>query len=127
MYVSKKSMSEPLRAKLSELIIEGMEQLTTQGHPRAGSGDDSRTRGHSGIRTRDVYDVYTSLSDYIDADRLAQRRMRDHLIELDMLVSFVRGNLPPDPSEVRPTFELRVEPSTAIEEVLEAVSSIRLG
>jgi len=33
MYVSKKSMSEPLQGEAErELIIEGMEQLTTQGH-----------------------------------------------------------------------------------------------
>jgi len=77
---------------------------------------------YSGIRTRDVYNVYTSLSDHIGADRLAQRRMRDHLIELDML-SIIRARKSASGSVGGEayTFELRVEPSTAIE-VLEAVS-----
>jgi len=105
-----------------ELIIEGMEQLTTQGHLALAAVTILELGGHSGIRTRDVYDVYTSLSDYIDADRLAQRRMRDHLIELDML-SIIRARKSASGSVGGEayTFELRVEPSTAIE-VLEAVS-----
>ncbi|ELZ39121.1 orc1/cdc6 family replication initiation protein [Halorubrum saccharovorum DSM 1137] len=105
-----------------ELIIEGMEQLTTQGHLALAAVTILELGGHSGIRTRDVYDVYTSLSDHIDADRLAQRRMRDHLIELDML-SIIRARKSASGSVGGEayTFELRVEPSTAIE-VLEAVS-----
>jgi CDC6, C terminal. len=99
-----------------------MEQLTTQGHLALAAVTILELGGHSGIRTRDVYDVYTSLSDYIDADRLAQRRMRDHLIELDML-SIIRARKSASGSVGGEayTFELRVEPSTAIE-VLEAVS-----
>jgi len=105
-----------------ELIIEGMEQLTMQGHLALAAVTILELGGHSGIRTRDVYDVYTSLSDHIGADRLAQRRMRDHLIELDML-SIIRARKSASGSVGGEayTFELRVEPSTAIE-VLEAVS-----
>ena len=105
-----------------ELIIEGMEQLTTQGHLALAAVTILELGGHSGIRTRDVYDVYKSLSDHIDADRLAQRRMRDHLIELDML-SIIRARKSASGSVGGEayTFELRVEPSTAID-VLEAVS-----
>ena len=105
-----------------ELIIEGMEQLTTQGHLALAAVTILELGGHSGIRTRDVYDIYKSLSDHIDADRLAQRRMRDHLIELDML-SIIRARKSASGSVGGEayTFELRVEPSTAID-VLEAVS-----
>ncbi|SFP96069.1 cell division control protein 6 [Halolamina pelagica] len=105
-----------------ELIIEGMEQLTTQGHLALAAVTILELGGHSGIRTRDVYDVYKSLSDHIDADQLAQRRMRDHLIELDML-SIIRARKSASGSVGGEayTFELRVEPSTAID-VLEAVS-----
>jgi cell division control protein 6 len=105
-----------------ELIIEGMEQLTTQGHLALAAVTILELGGHFGIRTRDVYDVYKSLSDHIDADQLAQRRMRDHLIELDML-SIIRARKSASGSVGGEayTFELRVEPSTAID-VLEAVS-----
>ncbi|EMA09543.1 MULTISPECIES: Cdc6/Cdc18 family protein [Haloarcula] len=105
-----------------ELIIEGMEQLTTQGHLALAAVTILELGGHSEIRTRDVYDIYKSLSDHIDADRLAQRRMRDHLIELDML-SIIRARKSASGSVGGEayTFELRVEPSTAID-VLEAVS-----
>ena len=105
-----------------ELIIEGMEQLTTQGHLALAAVTILELGGHSGIRTRDVYDIYKSLSDHIDADRLAQRRMRDHLIELDML-SIIRARKSASGSVGGEayTFELRVEPSTAID-MLEAVS-----
>jgi cell division control protein 6 len=105
-----------------ELIVEGMEQLTMQGHLALAAVTVLELAGNSNIRTRDVYDVYTSLADQIDADRLAQRRMRDHLIELDML-SIIRARKSASGSVGGNayTFELRVEPSTAIE-VLEAVS-----
>ncbi len=105
-----------------ELIIEGMEQLTTQGHLALAAVTILELAGHSGIRTRDVYDVYKALSDHIDADQLAQRRMRDHLIELDML-SIIRARKSASGSVGGEayTFKLRVEPSTAID-VLEAVS-----
>ncbi|OTF01714.1 Cdc6/Cdc18 family protein [Halorubrum sp. SD683] len=105
-----------------ELIVEGMEQLTMQGHLALAAVTVLELAGHSGIRTRDVYDVYKSLADHIDADQLAQRRMRDHLIELDML-SIIRARKSASGSVGGNayTFELRVEPSTAIE-VLEAVS-----
>ncbi|NHN66133.1 AAA family ATPase [Haloarcula sp. JP-Z28] len=105
-----------------ELIIEGMEQLTTQGHLALAAVTILELGSHSEIRTRDVYDIYKSLSDHIDADRLAQRRMRDHLIELDML-SIIRARKSASGSVGGEayTFELRVEPSTAID-VLEAVS-----
>nr|WP_317627629.1 hypothetical protein [Halorubrum sp. BOL3-1] len=85
-----------------ELVIEGMEQLTTQGHLALAPVTILELGGYSGIRTRDVYDVYASLSDHIGADRLAQRRMRDHLIELDMLSIIRARNLPRDRSVVKP-------------------------
>jgi Cdc6-related protein, AAA superfamily ATPase len=105
-----------------ELIIEGMEQLTTQGHLALAAMTILELEGSSGIRTRDVYAVYTSLATQIGADCLAQRRMRDHLLELDML-SIIRGRKSASGSVGGEayTFELRVEPSAAIE-VLEAIS-----
>jgi cell division control protein 6 len=107
-----------------ELIIEGMEQLTTQGHLALAAVTILELAGESGIRTRDVYDVYRSLTNDIDADQLAQRRMRDHLIELDML-SIIRARKSASGSVGGEayTFELRVEPSTALD-VLEAVSRL---
>lgn len=105
-----------------ELIIEGMEQLTIQGHLALAAVTVLELGGDSKVRTRDVYSVYRTLADHIDAERLAQRRMRDHLIELDML-SIIRARKSASGSVGGNayTFELRVEPSAAIE-VLEAVS-----
>jgi len=105
-----------------ELIIEGMEQLTTQGHLALAAVTILELAGKSDVRTRDVYDVYKSLTNDIDADQLAQRRMRDHLIELDML-SIIRARKSASGSVGGEayTFELRVEPETALD-VLEAVS-----
>jgi len=105
-----------------ELIIEGMEQLTTQGHLALAAVTILKLADESDLRTRDVYDVYKSLTNDIDADQLAQRRMRDHLIELDML-SIIRARKSASGSVGGEayTFELRVEPSTALD-VLEAVS-----
>jgi len=105
-----------------ELIIEGMEQLTTQGHLALAAVTILELAGESSVRTRDVYEVYKSLTNDIDADQLAQRRMRDHLIELDML-SIIRARKSASGSVGGEayTFELRVEPSTALD-VLEAVS-----
>ncbi|MFC7137773.1 Cdc6/Cdc18 family protein [Halobaculum litoreum] len=105
-----------------EAIIEGMEQLTTQGHLALAAVTILELANESDVRTRDVYDVYKSLTNDIDADQLAQRRMRDHLIELDML-SIIRARKSASGSVGGEayTFELRVEPSTALD-VLEAVS-----
>lgn len=105
-----------------ELIVEGMEQLTTQGHLALAAVTILELANESDVRTRDVYEVYKSLTNDIDADQLAQRRMRDHLIELDML-SIIRARKSASGSVGGEayTFELRVEPSTALD-VLEAVS-----
>ncbi|MFC7137595.1 hypothetical protein ACFQRB_16360 [Halobaculum litoreum] len=99
-----------------------MEQLTTQGHLALAAVTILELANESDVRTRDVYDVYKSLTNDIDADQLAQRRMRDHLIELDML-SIIRARKSASGSVGGEayTFELRVEPSTALD-VLEAVS-----
>jgi cell division control protein 6 len=105
-----------------ELIIEGMEQLTTQGHLALAAMTVLEIAGETDIRTRDIYDVYRSITADIDADQLAQRRMRDHLIELDMLsIIQARKSASGSVGGTAYTFELRVEPSTAVD-VLEAVS-----
>lgn len=107
-----------------ELIVEGMEQLTTQGHFALGALTVLESAGDSTIRTRDVYTVYKQLTDIADADQLHQRRMRDHLIDLDML-GIVRAQKSASGSVGGEayTFELRVEPSTALD-VLKAVSRL---
>ncbi|ESP89800.1 Cdc6/Cdc18 family protein [Candidatus Halobonum tyrrellensis] len=105
-----------------ELIIEGMEQLTTQGHLALAAVTILEMANEPDLRTRKVYNVYRSLTNDIDADQLAQRRMRDHLVELDML-SIIRARKSASGSVGGEayTFELRVEPSMALD-VLEAVS-----
>lgn len=78
--------------------------------------------GHETIRTRKVYEVYRSIADLVDADQLAQRRMRDHLLELNMLsIINARKSASGSVGGEAYSFELRVEPSTALD-VLEAVS-----
>ncbi len=105
-----------------ELIIEGMEQLTTQGHLALAAVTILELAGHETIRTRKVYEVYRSIADLVDADQLAQRRMRDHLLELDMLsIINARKSASGSVGGEAYSFELRVEPSTALD-VLEAVS-----
>lgn len=99
-----------------------MEPLTTQGHLALAAVTILELGGHCGIRTHDVYDVHTSLSDHIGIDQLAQRRRRDHLIELDMLSTIrARRSASGSVGGEAYAFELRIEPSTAIE-VLEAIS-----
>jgi cell division control protein 6 len=67
-----------------ETVTEAMREMTTQAHLALTAITALEKSGDTPVRTKPVYGVYQSIADTIGADKLVQRRMRDHLMELDM-------------------------------------------
>jgi cell division control protein 6 len=61
-----------------------MREMTTQAHLALSAIAVLEKAGDTPVRTKPVYGVYQNIADLVDADKLVQRRTRDHLLELDM-------------------------------------------
>lgn len=66
-------------------LYEGMQELTTQGHAVLCALAYHQSLGEAPIRSRDLYDRYLKICDQLDADSVSERRVRDHLSDMNML------------------------------------------
>lgn len=67
-----------------ETVTEAMREMTTQAQLALSALAILEKAGDTPVRTKPVYGVYQTVADEADADKLVQRRMREHLLELDM-------------------------------------------
>lgn len=67
-----------------ETVREAMREMTTQAHLALAAITVVELSGDTPARTKPIYGVYKNIANKVDADKLVQRRMRDHLLELDM-------------------------------------------
>jgi len=63
-------------------IEEGIKNLTAQGHAVFFSVVRLSSRGETPVRTKDVYEEYEKVTEYLDMNKLVQRRIYDHINEL---------------------------------------------
>jgi cell division control protein 6 len=66
-------------------LYEGMQELTTQGHAVLCALAYHQALDETPIRSRDLYDRYVEICDRLDADSVSERRVRDHLSDMNML------------------------------------------
>ncbi|EMA13210.1 MULTISPECIES: orc1/cdc6 family replication initiation protein [Haloarcula] len=66
-------------------LYEGMQELTTQGHAVLCALAYHQALDEVPIRSRDLYDRYIKICDRLDADSVSERRVRDHLSDMNML------------------------------------------
>lgn len=67
-----------------ETVAEAMREMTIQAQIALAAVTVLEKAGDTPVRTKPVYGVYQNIADRLDAEKLVQRRMRDHLQELDM-------------------------------------------
>lgn len=67
-----------------EAVVEAMREMTTQAHLALAALTALELSGDAPVRAKPIYGVYKSVASRIDADKLGQRRFKDHLRELDM-------------------------------------------
>lgn len=67
-----------------EAVVEAMREMTTQAHLALAALTALELSGDAPVRAKPIYGVYKSIASQIDADKLGQRRFKDHLRELDM-------------------------------------------
>lgn len=67
-----------------EAVIEAMREMTIQAHLALAALTVFELANNTPVRTKPVYGVYKNIAQEVDADKLVQRRMKDHLLELDM-------------------------------------------
>jgi cell division control protein 6 len=82
--VTEQTVREAQSQVEKETVIEAMREMTTQAHLALSAIAVLEKAGNTPVRTKPVYGVYQNIADLVDADKLVQRRMRDHLLELDM-------------------------------------------
>jgi cell division control protein 6 len=66
-------------------LFEGMQELTTQGHAVLSALAYFEATGETPVRSSTLYERYTKFCDGLDADSISERRVRDHLSDMDML------------------------------------------
>ena len=66
-------------------LYEGMQELTTQGHAVLCALAYYQALDEVPIRSRDLYDRYVKICDRLDTDCVSERRVRDHLSDMNML------------------------------------------
>jgi cell division control protein 6 len=66
-------------------LYEGMQELTTQGHAVLCAVAYHEALGEVPLRSRDLYDRYVKICDRLDTDSVSERRVRDHLSDMNML------------------------------------------
>lgn len=67
-----------------EAVVEAMREMTTQAHLALAALTALELSGDAPVRAKPIYGVYKTIASQIDADKLGQRRFKDHLRELDM-------------------------------------------
>jgi len=67
-----------------ETVVEAMRQMTTQAQLSLAAVTVLEVSGDTPARSKVLYQIYQNIADRTDADKLVQRRMKDHLLELDM-------------------------------------------
>ena len=67
-----------------ETVREAMLEMTTQAQLTLAAITVVELAGDTPVRTKPIYGVYKSIAEEVGSDKLVQRRMRDHLKELDM-------------------------------------------
>ena len=80
---------EHVRAAQDELeknqLHEGMQELTTQGHAVLCALAYHQALGEVPVRSRELYERYVKICNSLDADSVSERRVRDHLSDMNML------------------------------------------
>lgn len=66
-------------------LYEGMQKLTTQGHAVLCALTYHQSLNKTPVRSRTLYDQYLTICDRLGADSITERRVRDHLSDLNML------------------------------------------
>lgn len=66
-------------------LHEGMQELTTQGHAVLCAVAYHQALDDVPVRSRDLYERYVKICDRLDADSVSERRVRDHLSDMNML------------------------------------------
>lgn len=108
-----------------EAVIEAMREMTTQAHLALAALTVLELADNTPVRMKPVYGVYKNIAKEIDADKLVQRRMKDHLFELDMQ-GIVDGEKVSAGSIGGPAwqFQLQVDSEIAVD-VLQDISRLR--
>ena len=82
-------IEEHVRAAQDELeknqLHEGMQELTTQGHAVLCALAYHQALGEVPVRSRQLYERYVKICNRLDADSVSERRVRDHLSDMNML------------------------------------------
>jgi cell division control protein 6 len=66
-------------------LYEGMQELTTQGHAVLCALAYHQALNNVPVRSRELYERYVQICDRLDTDSVSERRVRDHLSDLNML------------------------------------------
>jgi len=66
-------------------LYEGMEELTTQGHAVLCALAYDQALENAPVKSRDLYKRYMKICDEINTDSVSERRVRDHLSDMNML------------------------------------------
>lgn len=66
-------------------LYEGMQELTTQGHAVLCALASHQALDENPVRSRDLYKRYLQICDRLDTDSVSERRVRDHLSDMNML------------------------------------------
>ncbi|WP_336328556.1 Cdc6/Cdc18 family protein [Halovenus sp. HT40] len=67
-----------------ETVSEAMREMTTQAQLALAALTILEKTGDTPARTKPVYGVYTGIADELGSNKLVQRRIREHLLDLDM-------------------------------------------
>ena len=62
-----------------------MQELTTQGHAVLCALAYHQALGEVPVRSRQLYERYVKICNRLDADSVSERRVRDHLSDMNML------------------------------------------
>lgn len=66
-------------------LHEGMQELTIQGHAVLCALAAVEARGDTPLRSTELYHRYLRICEKLDTDSVSERRVRDHLSDMDML------------------------------------------
>lgn len=66
-------------------LHEGMQELTPQGHAVLCTVAYQHAKGEVPVRSRDLYEQYVNICNQLDTNNVGERRVRDHLSDLNML------------------------------------------
>ena len=66
-------------------LYEGMQELTVQGHAVLCALAYYQALEETPVRSRDLYDRYVKICDRLETDCVSERRVRDHLSDMNML------------------------------------------